>query len=88
MMNDENVHIVDAYNPYIYPGDSFAKDGIKTQIHVTHHDDDDSYLSKLEKEIPNAIKRFRPDMIIYNAGTDCMENDPLGNLNISPEGIK
>jgi histone deacetylase 11 len=27
-------------------------------------------------------------MIIYNAGTDCLEHDPLGNLNISPEGIK
>lgn len=26
-------------------------------------------------------------MIIYNAGTDCMKNDPLGDLNISPQGI-
>lgn len=26
-------------------------------------------------------------MIIYNAGTDCMEHDPLGGLNISPQGI-
>ena len=25
--------------------------------------------------------------MIYNAGTDCMEHDPLGNLNLSPEGI-
>ena len=30
---------------------------------------------------------FNPDFVIYNAGTDCMEHDPLGNLNISPAGI-
>ena len=26
-------------------------------------------------------------MVIYNAGTDCMQNDPLENLSISPNGI-
>lgn len=30
---------------------------------------------------------FKPDMVIYNAGTDCMHGDPLGRLNISPNGI-
>ena len=25
--------------------------------------------------------------MLYNAGTDCMAGDPLGGLNISPEGI-
>lgn len=33
------------------------------------------------------FETFKPEMIIYNAGTDCMEGDPLGRLNISPEGI-
>lgn len=47
MINDHDVHIVDAYNPYIYPGDTFAEQGIKTKIPVTHHDDDESYLEKL-----------------------------------------
>ena len=26
-------------------------------------------------------------MVIYNAGTDCMQGDPLGRLNISEQGI-
>ena len=47
LMKDDNVHIVDAYNPYIYPGDDFAKSGIKTYIPVTPHDDDESYLRVL-----------------------------------------
>ena len=88
MMKDEDVHIVDAYNPYIYPGDSFAERGIKTYIAVTNHDDDDSYLRKLKQEIPSAIKSFSPELIIYNAGTDCMTGDPLGRLDITPGGIK
>ena len=33
------------------------------------------------------ISEFKPDIIIYNAGTDCMIGDPLGGLNITPQGI-
>jgi histone deacetylase 11 len=28
-----------------------------------------------------------PELVIYNAGTDCMINDTLGGLRISPKGI-
>ena len=34
--------------------------------------------------VPNAFESFRPELVIYNAGTDCMENDPLGRLNLTP----
>ena len=37
--------------------------------------------------MPEAFDAFCPDFVIYNAGTDCMAGDPLGVLNISPEGI-
>ena len=37
--------------------------------------------------MPNAFDSFKPELVIYNAGTDCMMGDPLGNLNISPEGV-
>jgi histone deacetylase 11 len=30
---------------------------------------------------------FQPEFVIYNAGTDILENDPLGRMNISPQGI-
>jgi len=84
---DKDVCIVDAYNPYIYPGDIAAEQGINTRIPVTSYDDDQSYLSKLKAELPIVIETFKPDLIIYNAGTDCLINDPLGALNISPQGI-
>jgi hypothetical protein len=34
------------------------------------------------------LNEFKPDLIIYNAGTDILVNDPLGKLDISPDGIK
>ena len=30
---------------------------------------------------------FAPDLVIYNAGTDCLAGDPLGLLSISESGI-
>jgi histone deacetylase 11 len=60
---------------------------IKTKIHVSHGDDDNSYFRKLTSNLPNVIENFSPDFIIYNAGTDCMKNDPLGGMNLSPEMI-
>lgn len=83
-LNDPNVYIIDAFNPYIYPGDGFASRAIKTRIEVTSYDDDDSYMDKLKENIPKVFERFKPQLVIYNAGTDCMIGDPLGDMNITP----
>ena len=48
--------IVDAYNPYIYPGDEKAAKGIKYTIHVKPKDNDYSYLQKLRNAIEPAIE--------------------------------
>lgn len=34
-----------------------------------------------------AGRRFNPELLVYNAGTDILEGDPLGRLKISPDGI-
>jgi histone deacetylase 11 len=54
---------------------------------VFPNDTDETYLDKLNENLPAALSRFKPELIIYNAGTDCMKGDPLGRLNISPEGV-
>lgn len=33
------------------------------------------------------MNRFSPEFVIYNAGTDILEGDRLGELNITAEGI-
>lgn len=32
-----------------------------------------------------ALEEFQPDAVVYNAGTDILEGDPLGNLSISAQ---
>ncbi|OMJ75608.1 hypothetical protein SteCoe_25228 [Stentor coeruleus] len=79
--------ILDFYNDEIYPGDFIAKEAIRYGDNFNFEHTDEFYLEKLEIALRHCIKVFRPDFILYNAGTDCMQGDPLGNLNISSSGI-
>jgi histone deacetylase 11 len=38
-------------------------------------------------ELKRSLALFQPDFILYNAGTDCMMGDPLGQMNLSKEAI-
>ena len=40
-------------------------------------------MRKIEKDMDD----FMPEFVIYNAGTDILEGDPLGALNITDKGI-
>jgi histone deacetylase 11 len=86
-VENTELFIIDFYNPYIYPADRFAKEAINYPVHIVPETTDSEYLQKLEEALTICIPDFRPDLIIYNAGTDCMIGDPLGNLSISPQGI-
>ncbi len=41
------------------------------------------YLNILKKELPLALRNFKPDIIFYIAGSDPYEKDVIGDLNIS-----
>ena len=45
------------------------------------------YLGLLRAHLGAAVTRFAPDLIVYNAGTDCLVGDPLGRLAVSADGI-
>jgi len=57
-------------------------------IDVAVHTGDQHYLQIVEKALGSAIEFSNPDLVIYDAGVDIYENDPLGMLNISMEGIR
>ncbi|XP_014381406.1 histone deacetylase 11 isoform X2 [Alligator sinensis] len=86
-MDDQRVYIMDVYNRYIYPGDGFAKRAIKRKIELDGGTEDTEYLQKVQTHVEGALNESRPDIIIYNAGTDILDGDPLGGLAISPQGI-
>lgn len=86
-LDDSRVYIMDVYNRHIYPGDGFAKTAIKRKVELDWGTDDTEYLQKVELHTEGALNEIRPDIIIYNAGTDVLDGDPLGGLAISPQGI-
>src|SRR5262249_274296 len=45
------------------------------------------YLDLLHKHFPAALERFRPDLVVYNAGSDVLRFDPLANLSLTIEEL-
>jgi histone deacetylase 11 len=41
-----------------------------------------AYLDILRTELPKALDRFTPDFVVYNAGSDVLETDPLTSLRL------
>ncbi|KAJ7958344.1 Histone deacetylase [Quillaja saponaria] len=85
--NDGRVYILDMYNPGIYPLDYEARRYITQKVEVMSGTLTNEYLRKLDEALEVAGNRFDPELVVYNAGTDILDGDPLGRLKISPEGI-
>ncbi|XP_072454355.1 histone deacetylase 11 isoform X7 [Notamacropus eugenii] len=84
-MDDSRVYIVDIYNRNIYPGDGFAKRAIKRKVELEWGTGDTDYLQKVAEHVEAALSEHKPNVMIYNAGTDILEGDPLGGLSVSAE---
>ena len=86
-MDKEKYYIFDVYNHCIFPGDRYAKTSIDMDVDASRCPSDRPYLQMLAQKLPEAFDAFQPDFVAYNAGTDCMAEDPLGAMNISANGI-
>lgn len=86
-INETRIFIMDVYNKRIYPRDEKAKEAIRCRIELAPYTEDNHYLEKIEAGLERSLRSFCPDIMIYNAGTDVLLNDPLGLLAISPQGI-
>lgn len=86
-IDDERVFTLDAYNTNIYPFAHNVKRAITYPVELHNFTDDDEYLPLIERGLEESLRRFRPDIIVYNAGTDILIGDPLGKLSISVKGI-
>nr|XP_020665771.1 histone deacetylase 11 [Pogona vitticeps] len=86
-MEDRRVYIMDVYKRYIYPGDGFAKRAIRWKVELDWGTEDAEYLQKVQAHVESALNEVKSDIVVYNAGTDILDGDPLGGLAISPQGI-
>ncbi|MCP9262809.1 Histone deacetylase 2 [Dirofilaria immitis] len=85
---DNRVYILDMFNNRIYPNDLRARRAIRRSVHLHIGTQDAEYLFLLSSNLEEVLSEFRPDIIVYNAGTDCLRGDPLGLLSISSKGIR
>lgn len=84
---DRDVAVFDMYNAAIYPNDIAARDAIRWDFPLTPGFSDEPYLKLLRHHLPLAISDFDPELIIYNAGTDVVADDPLGGLGLSDGAV-
>uniref|UniRef100_A0A8R1TWT6 Hist_deacetyl domain-containing protein n=1 Tax=Onchocerca volvulus TaxID=6282 RepID=A0A8R1TWT6_ONCVO len=85
---DSRVYIMDMFNNRIYPNDLRARRSIRRSVHLRIGIQDAEYLFLLSSNLEDVLSEFWPDIIVYNAGTDCLRGDPLGLLSISSKGIR
>ncbi|KAJ2945239.1 hypothetical protein O0L34_g9310 [Tuta absoluta] len=83
----KEVYIMDMYNKYIYPRDRAAKRAIRRKVELHSGTDDLTYMLELRSNVKQALEEFSPDILVFNAGTDVLDGDPLGMLNISAIGV-
>lgn len=87
MGDDPRSAIFNVYNGMIYPWDLNARKFIKYNFPIDETMMDDEYLSLLSRELPRAIDAEKPELIMYNAGTDIFVEDTLGKMHITENGI-
>ena len=85
---DPKVRILDIYNFQVYPGlFPGLVEEFPFQVPVKARTSDDAYLSTLQEELPAFLDQTPPRLVIYNAGTDILDGDPVGRLSVSAEGV-
>ena len=86
-LEDNNVYIFDIYNKDVYPREHAVKHAINKKVELPIYAGNKLYNSNFIPAIKQAFSEFKPDIIIYVAGTDILDSDPLGGLGVSAKGV-
>jgi histone deacetylase 11 len=74
--------ILDIYEEDIYP---WPKASEAFALPISAGTTGREYLEILQEELPKALARFQPELVLYNAGSDVLATDPLTHLALSME---
>ncbi len=64
----------------------FTKVPSTRDVALPDHCGDDEYLEALRRELP-AVQEFAPDIVFYQGGVDVLQEDALGRLALTHEGV-
>lgn len=84
------VCILDAYAPLLFPYPTAEKEREMIHYYIPYEKGDkgNQFMPLLAEAIPLPFQEFYPDFVIYVAGTDTLEGDPLTGLGQSAEAIQ
>ncbi len=82
---DGRIGLFDMYNKDTWPGD--VQKRINFDYPLPAGTKYAEYLTMVKAELPKAINRVRPNLIIYNAGTDLLEGDLRGAFSLTKGAI-
>jgi histone deacetylase 11 len=78
------VRVLDFFEERIFPRPKVAEDlPVPLPSLLTGAD----YLKLLHEHLQDALRGERPDLIVYNAGSDVLATDPLTSLLLTPEDL-
>jgi acetoin utilization deacetylase AcuC-like enzyme len=81
---DDSVFTFSIHQENLYP----AKEKSDWDIGLEDGAGDERYLFALGRALPRLMEMAQPDLVVYQAGADPYEDDQLGNLGISREGLR
>jgi len=76
--------VVDFFDESIYPWPKVQEDW---SVAFPAKTDGHTYLTNLKRILPEAIEKFKPDFIFYNAGSDVLASDPLSTFLLRVEDM-
>jgi histone deacetylase 11 len=69
--------ILDFYQGDLYPWPKVEED---VAVPLPPRTNGAEYLTRLRDTLPATLDRYRPEFVVYNAGSDVLGSDPLANL--------
>ncbi len=75
-------HVLDFFERDIFPWPKVEED---VPVPLPSGLDGAAYLDALRESLPLALERYRPDLVLYNAGSDVLDTDPLSRLCLTPQ---
>lgn len=80
---------------YLFPGTGHtfetgkgAGRGLAVNVPLEPFTEDDSYLEAFDAVVPAALRAFRPDIVLLQAGADPHRLDPLADLSLTLAGMR
>lgn len=80
---------------YLFPGTGHpyetgkgAGRGLSVNVPLEPFTEDDSYLEAFDVVVPTALRAFKPDVILLQAGADPHRYDPLADLSLTLTGMR